>query len=140
MSASSNDSAAPDAKPASDTVEPSPAEKPAEPAAPRRGQSAQLTGKALTALAALAAAGASQADAAVPTPSAERAYLEALLQGSWTEPPDLSLRRLPQGKAADASSAGLDAVADQGFNDTNNPNPRPYSDRTYADSGFGDRN
>jgi hypothetical protein len=124
----------------SDVVEPSPAEKTAEPGAPRRGQGVQLTGKALTALAALAAAGASQADAAVPTPSPERAYLEALLQGSWTEPPDLSLRRLPQRIAADAASAGLDAVADQGFNDTNNPNPRPYSDRTYADSGFGDRN
>jgi hypothetical protein len=140
MSTSSNDPAAPDAEPASDTVEQSLAEKPAEPDVPRRAQSAQLTGKALTALAALAAAGAPQAGAAVPAPSPERVYLEALLQGSWTEPPDLSLRRLPQGGAADAASGGLDSVADQGFNDSNNPNPRPYSDRSYADSGFGDRN
>jgi hypothetical protein len=139
MSASSNDPAVPDAKAASDTGEQSPAEKPAEPGAPRRGPGTQLTGKALAALAALAAAGAAPADAAVPAPSPERAYLEALLQGSWTEPADLSLRRLPQGTAADAASAGVDAVADQGFNDTNNPNPRPYSDRSYADSGFGDR-
>jgi len=85
-------------------------------------------------------------DPAVPDPKREpksveqpdRAYLEALLHGSWTQPPDLSARRLPpEEEATSVQSAG--EFDDQGFNDTWNPNPQPYTDRQYVDSGFGDR-
>jgi len=130
MSTSSNDPNAPDPK-----AEPDSTEQPLPEKAP--------AGKALAYLAALAAAaGAAQAGAAVPAADLDRAYLEALLHGSWTQPPDLSERRLPPGTEADQVqlAGGLDpSASDPGFNDTYNPNPTPYSDKTYADSGFGDR-
>lgn len=129
MSTSSNDPNAPDPKPELDSTEQPLPEK------------QTLAGKAMPYLAALAAAGAAQAGAAVPAAEQDRAYLEALLHGSWTQPADLSERRLPPGTQAEpVQLAGeLDAAADPGFNDSYNPNPKPYSDTHYADSGFGDR-
>ena len=123
----SNDPNAPDRKAEPDSTEQPPPEK-----AP--------AGKALAYLAALAAAGAAQAGAAVPAADLDRGYLEALLHGSWTQPPELGQRRLPPETQADPLElAGDPSASDPGFNDTYNPNPTPYSDKTYADSGFGDR-
>lgn len=108
-----------------------------DPARPENDET--LAGKALPYIAALAAAAAvSQPAQAVPVPD-ERDYLEALLQGSWTQPPDLTERRLPAEADPAELAGGLASAADPGFNDSFNPNPKPYSDKTYADSGFGDR-
>jgi len=134
MSPSSDDpNTTPDAKPA-------PSEQPATEKASEPGSVSRtgLAGKALPYLAVLAAASAAPAGAAaVPSVDTDRAYLEALLYGSWTQPPDLNARRLPPGTAADPGADKFNLAAS--FNDTGNPNPQPYSDRVYADSGFGDR-
>jgi hypothetical protein len=133
MSASSDDpNTTPDAKPAS-SEQPA-AEKTTEPDSVSR---AGLAGKALPYLAILAAASAAPANtAATPAADAERAYLEALLHGSWTQPPDLTVRRLPSETAADPGADKLNLA--QSFNDTWNPNPQPYTDKLYADSNFND--
>jgi hypothetical protein len=127
MSASSNDPnmPAPQAEPKS-TGQP-PAEKPS--GAVGRGSQAALLA------AALAVAGAAPADAAASSTAPDRAHLEALLHGSWTQPPDL--RVLPSDEAEPVRVADEFSAA---FNDSYNPNPKPYHDKTYADSGFGDRN
>jgi hypothetical protein len=108
--------------------------------APRSGQG--VAGKALPYLAALAAATAAAAAppaAASPVPEQDRAYLEALLQGSWTQPADLNAAKPADDQAA--APKADDFKTAQGFNDSNNPHPQPYSDQHYADSGhFGDRN
>jgi hypothetical protein len=95
-------------------------------------QTAPLAAKALPYLAALAAATASPTGAATPPANADRTYLEALLRGSWTEPPDLTARRLP---AANAESEGYRIAADW-FNDSGGSGP--YTDERFVDSGFGD--
>ncbi len=135
MSTSPNDPNAPESKPELDSI---PVEQNAAKPAIRRGP-ATLAGKALPYLAALAAAGATQAGATAPAAEPDRAYLEALLHGSWTQPPDLSAQKPAPGTAADPAAGEVGAVADSGFNDSFNPHPKPYSDRSYADSGFGDR-
>jgi hypothetical protein len=133
MSPSSDDpNTTPDGEPETASTQP-PAEK-----TPESGGRAGLAGKALPYLAILAAASAAPANAAaVPAAETDRAYLEALLQGSWTQPPDLNARRLPSDAAVDPAADKFNLAAS--FNDTSNPNPQPYSDRVYADSGFGDR-
>lgn len=130
MSTSSNDPNAPDSRPELNSAEQPPAEK--------TTKSGTIGRAALPYLAALAAASAAPVSAAVPAAEPDRAYLEALLHGSWTQPPDLTARRLPSGTEA-AQLPGEPDTIEQGFNDTWNPRPTPYSDRTYADSGFGDR-
>jgi hypothetical protein len=134
MSPSSDDpNTTPDAKPETTSTQEPPAEKTAE-----SGGRTGLAGKALPYLAVLAAASAAPASGATtPTAETDRAYLEALLHGSWTQPPDLNARRLPSDATADPAADKFNLA--QSFNDTWNPNPQPYSDRLYADSGFGDR-
>jgi hypothetical protein len=125
MSTPSNDPNAPDPKLETNAAEQPPQEK-----------ATKLAGKALAYLAALAAATAAQAGTEAPAAEQDRAYLEALLHGSWTQPPDLSQRRLaPSVDQPSEHDPGLD----QGFNDTWNPNPKPYTDTHYVDTGFGDR-
>jgi hypothetical protein len=120
-----------------DAVDPKPDSNPE--AAPVQPAAARVAGKALPYLAALAAAGAAQA--ATPPAPHDRAYLEALMNGSWTEPADLSERRLPAETDPRQVAAGLDQLnaVEQGFNDSFNPNPPPYRDKNYSDTGFGDR-
>lgn len=109
---------------------------------PRTGQGVLHAGRALPYLAALAAATAAtaaQPAAASPVPEQDRAYLEALLQGSWTQPADLNATKPADGRVADPKAGEVNTA--QGFNDSYNPHPKPYSDQHYADSGhFGDRN
>jgi hypothetical protein len=134
MSPASDDpNTTPDAKPETTSSQEPPAEKTAE-----SGGRTGLAGRALPYLAVLAAVSAAPAGAATtPTGETDRAYLEALLHGSWTQPPDLNARRLPSDATADPGADKFNLAAS--FNDTGNPNPQPYSDRVYADSGFGDR-
>jgi hypothetical protein len=141
MCASSDDPNTPISKPAPDSAgQPTTEEAAKSSTAGRRGQAAALAGKALPYLAVLAAAGAgtAQAGAAVPAPEQDRAYLEALLHGSWTQPPDLNAKRLPP-TGAEIGPEGAFKVFGQAFNDSFNPHPTPYHDSNYGDSAFGDR-
>jgi hypothetical protein len=131
MSPSSNDPNTPDAKSVPESTEPPIAEKTTPGAVGRGGQAALLA-------AALAVVGAAQADAAVAPAEPDRAHLEALLHGSWTQPADLSARAAPSDPEAEPVRVADEFSA--AFNDSYNPNPKPYHDKTYADSGFGDRN
>lgn len=73
---------------------------------------------------------------AVPPPPAsdqDTGYLRAVLRGSST-----STARLGE-RDAGVRLAQNGAGFDDGFNDSFNPNPKPYADTHYADSGFGDR-
>lgn len=67
----------------------------------------------------------------VPTHSEDQdsGYLRAVLRGTSTSTARLGER-----------DAGVRlAQNDDGFNDSNNPHPQPYSDTHYSDTGFGDR-
>jgi hypothetical protein len=75
------------------------------------------------------------AAAAAPDQATDRAYLEALLYGSWTQPPDLSARRPTADMAAESAASRFNDGDNGYFDDTDNPNPTPYSDEHYADSG-----
>jgi hypothetical protein len=132
MSSSSNDPNAPNSKPEVNSTGQPLAEKAATPGVGRSSQAALLA-------AALAAASATPADAAVPTAAPDRAYLEALLHGSWTQPPDLNVRGRSGTEADVAPSTGEFDTAAGAFNDSFNPNPKPYHDVRYGDSAFGDR-
>ena len=130
MSTSSDDPNTPAPKSELGSTEQPLTEKTTKPTGGLRGQAALLAG-------ALAAVSGAQAAAAVPAAEPDRAYLEALLQGSWTLPPDLNARRLPPG--TDADTVQLADELGASFNDSNNPNPTPYHDKGYGDSAFGDR-
>jgi hypothetical protein len=129
MSTSSNDPNATDLSPERPPTE----QAPTKPTSVGRGSQVLAT--------ALAAAGATQARVAAAVAPPDRAYLEALLHGSWTQPPDLNAARQLPGEASDdletpGEFAGIFAAP---FNDTDNPHPTPYTDSRYVDSGFGDR-
>lgn len=127
MSASSNDPNAPDSK-----LDPNSTEPPGEVTTPSSAVS--RSGQAALLAAALAVVGAAPADAAAVPTEPDRAHLQALLHGSWTQPPDL---RAPPSEEVDPVRVADEFTA--AFNDSTNPNPRPYHDKAYGDSAFGDR-
>lgn len=132
MTTSSDDRDAPGPKAAPDSTDRPIAKPAAKPAAiGRPGQAALLAGFAALASANAAAAAPS---ATAPGVTPDRAYLEALLYGSWTQPPDLNVRRLPHAQLDPAAEQFkvADAFSDQG-------GTGPYHDSIYVDSGFGDR-